>query len=321
MSWRGMVASVVVVGVLATLAGVLWAGRNGDEAPSLGLPEVSVDYVALGDSYSAGPLIPVVREDAPGCFRSTNNYPAYLADLLDVATYSDATCSGADTSDMTHRQPSMLGGPRPRPQADALTADTDLVTVGLGGNDFGLFGSISGGCGQGISWRSPAAPCRDAYAGPAGGDPKARDARRVRGTLAAALREVRARAPEADVYVVGYPRLLPRTGSCAAAGFTAGDAAWARGIEVLLNRSVRQAAEDVGATYVDLYPASRGHDMCAGREAWVNGHRLKLGVALSYHPLQVGMREAARVVYTAVTGDEAPAVDGSAAPPLSPPSP
>ena len=126
---------------------------------------------------------------------------------------------------------------------------------------------------------------------------------------------MRDRAPDADVYVVGYPRLLPETGSCAAAGLTAGDAAWARGIEALLNRSVRAAAEDVGATYVDLYPASRGHDICAGRDAWVNGRRLRLGVALSYHPFEVGMREAARVVYAAVTGEEAPAVEGSAAPP------
>ena len=118
------------------------------------LVETPVDYVALGDSYSAGPLIPVVREDAPGCFRSTNNYPAYLAGLLDVDSYADATCSGASTRDVTHRQPSMLGGTRPRPQADALSERTDLVTVGLGGNDFGLFGSISGGCREGFSWRS-----------------------------------------------------------------------------------------------------------------------------------------------------------------------
>lgn len=315
MSWRGMVSAVVVVGVLATLTGAVWALRSGEDAPSDALVETPVDYVALGDSYSAGPLIPVVREDAPGCFRSTNNYPAYLAGLLDVDSYADATCSGASTRDVTRRQPSMLGGTRPRPQAAALSERTDLVTVGLGGNDFGLFGSISGGCREGFSWRSASAPCRDAFVDATGRDTKARDARRIRGTLRAALEEVRDRAPDADVYVVGYPRLLPETGSCAAAGFTAGDAAWARGIEALLNRSVRTAAEDVGATYVDLYPASRGHDICAGRDAWVNGRRLRLGVALSYHPFEVGMREAARVVYAAVTGEEAPAVEGGAAPP------
>ena len=36
-------------------------------------------YVALGDSYATGPGIPNPRIDSPGCFRSTNNYPARLA--------------------------------------------------------------------------------------------------------------------------------------------------------------------------------------------------------------------------------------------------
>ena len=211
------------------MTGAVWTLRSGEDAPSDALVETPFDYVALGDSDSAGPLIPVVREDAPGCFRSTNNYPANLAGLLDVDSYADATCSGASTRDVTRRQPSMLGGTRPRPQAAALSERTDLVTVGLGGNDFGLFGSISGGCRERFSWRSASAPCRDAFVDATGRDTKARDARRIRGTLRTALEEVRDRAPDADVYVVGYPRLLPETGSCAAAGFTAGDAAWARG--------------------------------------------------------------------------------------------
>ena len=64
MSWRGMVAAVVAVGVLATLTGAVWALRSGEGDPSGALAAEPVDYVALGDSYSAGPMIPVVREDA-----------------------------------------------------------------------------------------------------------------------------------------------------------------------------------------------------------------------------------------------------------------
>ena len=83
----------------------------------------------------------------------------------------------------------------------------------------------------------------------------------------------------------------------------------------MLNRSVRQAAEDAGATYVDLYPTSLGHDICAGDEAWVNGRRTDFGAAAAFHPFLVGMRETARAVYETVTGETAPPLEGSAAPP------
>ena len=51
-------------------------------------------YVAMGDSYSAGPFIGTMRSDPEGCARSLQNYPAFLADWLDVATYTDVSCSG-----------------------------------------------------------------------------------------------------------------------------------------------------------------------------------------------------------------------------------
>jgi lysophospholipase L1-like esterase len=310
---RAVLASLVAVAAAIGLgSAVLGPSEPGGQRVGASAVE-PVDYVALGDSYSAGPLIPLVRNDASGCFRSTNNYPAYLAGLLGVASYRDATCSGARTVDLIRRQRVMLGSVRPMPQASALSAETDLVTVGIGGNDFGLFGSIARGCSS--SWRASGAPCRTRFTDGQGRDTKARDARRIRANVEAALAEVRTQAPEADVYVVGYPRLLPETGTCLEAGFSNGDAGWARRIARLLNRSLRLAAEATGATYVDLYPASQGHDICAGPDAWVNGRTVRMGLALSYHPFQVGMREMARVVYEAVTGDEAPPVVGDADPP------
>jgi hypothetical protein len=76
MTWRQIVAAILVVGLVAAAGGLAWSAlRAGDDVNVPNTPE-SIDYVALGDSYTAGPLIPVVREDAPGCFRSTSNYPA-----------------------------------------------------------------------------------------------------------------------------------------------------------------------------------------------------------------------------------------------------
>ena len=275
-----------------------------------------LDYVALGDSYSAGPLIPTARRDPDGCLRSTNNYPAYLAGYLDVATYRDVTCSGARTSDFAHRQSLVVGTPAP-PQLDALSADTDLVTVGIGGNDFGLFGSMVDTC-QKVRDQDPEGrPCRAAFTTRVHGhrvDTLLRDARRIQHTVGHALALVHRRAPSAQVVVLGYPRLLPITGTCAEVPFAAGDYGWARHVERRLNRSIRNAAAGHRATYVNLYPAFLRHDACAGDQAWINGAQVKIGLALSFHPFQAGEREMARATYQLMTGLVAP-TEGDAAPP------
>jgi lysophospholipase L1-like esterase len=299
------IGAVVVAAALAA-AGAVAIVQLRDPVPATA-PE-PIDYVALGDSYSAGPLVPEARSDPPGCFRSTNNYPAYLADYLDVRTYRDVTCSGARTRDLVRPQHLAFGQTAP-PQLAALSAGTDLVTVGIGGNDFGLFGSIVGTCGD-LRARNPeGAPCRRAFTRRIDGQPvdtKARDARRVEDHVASALEAVARHAPEADVYVVGYPRLLPEHGGCAALSFAAGDYAWGRRVERLLNQALRTAAERAGVTYVDLYPASRGHDACAGRAAWLNGSQTVFGLAAGFHPFQAGMRGMAGAVLEAITGEAAP---------------
>ncbi len=100
-----------------------------------------VDYVAMGDSFSAGPFIGTMRTDPQGCARSKDNYPAFLADWLDVASYTDVTCSAATTKDL-YAPMVMFDGNTTGPQVDALSAETDLVTLGIGGNDFGIYDSL-----------------------------------------------------------------------------------------------------------------------------------------------------------------------------------
>ena len=61
-------------------------------------------YVALGDSYTSGPLIPFQRLDRIGCLRSTNNYPSVVARRLGHTVLTDVSCAGADTTDVTRPQ-------------------------------------------------------------------------------------------------------------------------------------------------------------------------------------------------------------------------
>lgn len=266
------------------------------------------EYVALGDSYSAGPLIPQQRPDSIVCVKSTNNYPAFLATYLELPLYTDVTCSGAETSDMRERQDTIVPGPAPAPQLDALTPTTDLVTLGIGGNDYGLFGSMISKCEEVRSQDPDGAPCRDYYTVD-GVDTKKRDAALIEERVAEVVREIVVRSPEADVFVLGYPRLLPEQGTCPEVPFAAGDYAWGNEVEQILNDSIRGAAEANGATYVDLYPASLGHDACAGEDAWINGSEVKPLEAANFHPYLRGMRGMSQSAYQQITGLEAPYVE------------
>lgn len=272
-------------------------------APAVASAADPIDYVALGDSYSAGPLVPAQRLDPLGCLRSTNNYPAFLAGYFRVRSYVDVTCSGAQTADLDRRrQETIVPGPKPAAQVEALSAETDLVTVGIGGNDRKLFGSMIEVC-EAVAGLDPkGAPCRRHFTNHRGVDTKLRDATKIQANVGRVLRAVARRAPAAEVYVVGYPRLLPQRGTCGAVKFAAGDYRWGNRVEWRLNRSLRRAAVRNGATYVNLYPASRGHDACAGSEAWINGSTLKPLRAANFHPYLRGMRGAAQEIYRQLTG-------------------
>lgn len=296
------------VPVIATLTGLLLAllplsaVRAEPEPP--GAAPTYGEYVALGDSYTAGPLIPEIRNDPLGCVRSTHNYPARLAAFLDVDRYADVSCSGARAKHLRTPQPTESG--TNAPQLDALGPDTDLVTLGIGGNDFGLFGSLIERC-TALAQRNPrGAPCRRWF-NRTGVDVKKRDARRIGVRVERGIRRIHRRAPHARIVVVGYLRIVPvgERYCRKRVPFAKGDYAWANGVEHTLNMAIRDAARSRGATFVGMYPASRGHTACApGSRAWVNGQHTDLLRAAAYHPFARGMRGIARQAYRRITGDE-----------------
>src|SRR3954465_11827398 len=77
----------------------------------------AANYVGLGDSYAAGPLIP--NPVLPlGCLKSSNNYAHVAAPSIGLPL-RDASCSGAKTGDMTNPQNVDPDGPNP-PQFNSL---------------------------------------------------------------------------------------------------------------------------------------------------------------------------------------------------------
>ncbi|PXY27503.1 SGNH/GDSL hydrolase family protein [Prauserella muralis] len=274
---------IVVVSVLSTLlAATATASASATETVR---PR---HYVALGDSYTSGPLIPLQRLNPFGCFRSTANYPSLVARTVGPARFTDVSCAGADTTHMTRAQQVTLG--RNAPQFDALRADTDLVTLGIGGNDHGVFGRIVGTCPELRDSDPTGAPCQEHFTVDGVDTIKAAIAGTER-NVAAVLAGIHERSPRATVLVIGYPRIAPPTGTCPdVLPFADGDYVWLNSVEETLNAALEKAvAEDGGATFVDMYPASLGHDACAGRAAWIQGKNTDPLAAASYHPRRSGM--------------------------------
>ncbi|NKQ58908.1 SGNH/GDSL hydrolase family protein [Amycolatopsis sp. K13G38] len=275
---------VAVLALCTVLASTLTASAS----------NARVNYVALGDSYTAGPLIPVQRLDPFGCFRSTSNYPAQLAARLKARLYVDVSCSGADTSDMTAPQSIPLGSNPP--QLDALRQSTNLVTIGIGGNDYGVFGTIVGTC-PGLRNSDPTGnPCQRHFT-VNGVDTIKAEIANTEHNITKVLAEIHSRAPHAKVLAIGYPRIAPPSGTCPdILPFADGDYAWLNSVEKALNDAVSGAvATDGKASYVDMFKPSLGHDACSA-QPWINGKDAK-PYAAAYHPFFSGMAGMAAVIY------------------------
>jgi lysophospholipase L1-like esterase len=253
-------------------------------------------YVSLGDSYTAAPLVPNATGSPILCGRSTNNYPSDVARALSPSSFTDASCSSATTVDMTQSQ-SLEGGLQTAPpQFNALKTNDALVTVGIGGNDAGLLG-VAEECAKLDIIRPTGSACKNHYAS-AGGDPNVAAVNATEPKVAAVIQGIHARAPQAEVMVVGYPDGLPTNGSSCwpLVPISAGDITYINGLETSLNSVLKTAAKAYGATYVDTFTSSIGHDACkAPGTAWVNGI-VPTSAAFPLHPNKAGEQNMANQV-------------------------
>ncbi|MET9328753.1 SGNH/GDSL hydrolase family protein [Tsukamurella sp. NPDC003166] len=238
------------------------------------------EYVALGDSYSSLPADATVgaSQQERACGRSTHNYPKLVAASLGLSpdALRDNTCGGAKTRDAFASQragSAKTGYYSAAPQLTGIGAETELVTISLGGNDGDLYSSILESCA--VAPRSTAGRCA--------ADERTRPARLSDGAVAARLaritaaneriiRAARERSPRARILVVGYPSVFAGDRTCAAIHpFRSASIPWMRSVLTeRLNHAVRQAATNTRAEYVDMEPVSKGHELCSARP-WING--------------------------------------------------
>lgn len=270
-------ASIVVVLGLVTGA----AAEPCDVAADL-------EYVALGDSYSSGYGLP----DAAGpCDRSSEySYPVRIQQSAQFGTFTDVSCAGARTRDFYTAQ----NGSNPR-QLDALSEDTDVVTFTIGGNDLGFTDIITDCATDG--------DCRDAYGGPGMPDLMNKISGPVGDDIQQAMSDAAAAAPNAEIFVLGYPDLLPAsptgpawTLSCMPTSLVVSspERTDLRAVQLALNEEIAMRASAAGATlhYVDTYTPSVGHDLCSS-DPWVS-------VLNIYHPTVTGMLAMALLAQQAI---------------------
>jgi hypothetical protein len=233
----------------------------------LGLAATSADaagesYVALGDSYSSGVGTRTYIADGTSCQRSVYAYPPLIAASRGYALNFRA-CSGATVADVTNTQLS------------ALATSTAYVSISVGGNDAG-FADVLTECAQ-PGWMSN---CNGAIDGAQS---------IINNTLPSRLRtlysSIRAKAPNAKVVVVGYPRIFTGEDCNALTWFSPTEESRLNATADLLNSRISTAAGNGGFTFANPTSVFVGHAVCGSPE-WING--LSSPVTESYHPNRTG---------------------------------
>jgi lysophospholipase L1-like esterase len=271
--------------LLATVAAATLSGL----VPGTAVGAQPLQYVAVGDSYAAGPLIPNQSLSPLGCLRSDHNYAHLSASALGLSL-TDVSCSGATTANITQPQSTTIGT---NPAQDsALGSATNVVSLQMGGNDIG-FTSILESCATVWPFGSP---CKNKY------DPNGQDQllARINATapkVAAGIQTIKALAPHAAVFVVGYGDILPSSGiGCwPVMPFAFGDVPYLNTTELELNAMLASVASAHGATYVDTYTPSKAHNACTGSARWIEPI-VPTTAAAPVHPNALGMQNFATVV-------------------------
>lgn len=242
---------IAVVSAVAILLALVGAGQ----AQAAAGP-----YTALGDSYSSGVGTRTYYPDSGSCYRGASAFPVQVSGRIG-APLTFAACSGA-------RVPDVLN------QLGSLNASTAYVTVSVGGNDAG-FADVITQCALPWPWTCTT-DINNAN-------------NYIRNTLPGALdnlyNQIRARAQNARVVVVGYPRLFNGEECNVGARISASEQSALNATADLLATTIAGRASAHGFRFVDVRGAFTGHAVCDDVE-WLNG--LSNPVLESYHPNVAG---------------------------------
>lgn len=227
--------------------------------------QASVNYVALGDSYASG--LGAGSYSGGSCYRSANAYPQLWANAHAPSSFAFVACSGATTTDVINSQLS------------AVSASTSLISVTIGGNDVG-FASVMETCVLGST-----SDCVNAI-----NQAEYEANTQLPGALDTLYSDISARAPNAEVVVIGYPEFYDLSKSSTCIGLSTTDRTDLNQGADVLDSVIQAAAARHGFRYAEVRPAFAGHEICDST-SWLHSVDW-LNLTDSYHPTSSGQANA-----------------------------
>jgi lysophospholipase L1-like esterase len=245
----------------------------------VGMPAASaatVNYVALGDSYSSGVG---AGGESGSCSRSANAYPQLWANGHAPTSFQFVACSGAKTTDVSANQLS------------ALNSSTTLVSMTIGGNDVG-FSSIMIDC----NLYGDSTCVNEINAA----ENTART--QLPGWLDTLYSQIRARAPSAKVVVLSYPRFYDLSAWWCPGLSSTKRTKINEGADVLDGVIKTEVAKYTNFAFADVRSRfANGHEICDYGSEWLHSVDWS-NVSDSYHPNASGHAGGYLPALTAITG-------------------
>lgn len=295
--------------VAVALSSVCAAGVAVAPAHAATAGPVYREYVALGDSWSADVLttIPPTTDSVPiDCAQSASNYPHQIAEMLHVPVFRDATCGSATTVHMAHPQTGLPLGGTAAPQFNKLTPTTDLVTLGIGGNDIGLAADIEA-CLSLLPFDLPGQGCKAKFT--AGGVDQISNAIKATAPkIRAVIAGIHQRSPHARILLVNYLDGVPVNGAGCwpVVPIPDVDMAYMAAKFQEMNAMLATVSRATHTQLVDTFTPTVGHDVCkAPTVRDIEGliplsTQNALLVAFPFHPNQSGANAQTQAVYAAI---------------------
>ena len=235
----------------------------------------TVNYVALGDSYSSGLGAGSYISSSGSCDRSTVAYSAIWASANHPTSYVSAACAGATTSSVISSQLS------------ALSSQTTLVSITVGGNDVG-FENVMETC-----VLESTSSCVSAV-----NTAENQVSTILPGNMDRVLSAISAAAPNARVVVLGYPALYDLSRSSTCIGLSTTDRTVLNQAAGLLDQAVQAAAARHGDVFGDVRGPFTGHQICDGGSSWLHSVNI-FDLSESYHPTAAGQSGGYEPVFAA----------------------
>jgi lysophospholipase L1-like esterase len=261
--------AIPLAAVAASPAGAATTGAANTGAAA------TVNYVALGDSYSSGLGAGSSISSSGSCDRSTVAYSALWANANHPASYVSVACAGATTSSVISSQLS------------ALSSQTTLVSITIGGNDVG-FESVMETC-----VLESTSSCVSAVQ-----TAENQASTILPGNMDRVLSAISAAAPSARVVVLGYPALYDLSRSSTCIGLSTTDRTVLNQAASLLDQVIAAAAARHGDVFGDVRGPFTAHQICDGGSSWLHSVNI-FDISESYHPTAAGQSGGYEPVFAA----------------------